>query len=71
MDLAVSNEPAVKQAGPRTSARARRVLAQAGDSDLQQIVDVDEWLYRANRVRAFTPGAGEYVPRHRAEATAF
>lgn len=36
-----------------------------------QIVDVDEWLYRANRVRAFTPGAGEYVPRHRAEATAF
>ena len=40
MDLAVSNEPAVKQAGPRTSARARRVLAQAGDSDLQQIVDL-------------------------------
>ena len=36
-----------------------------------QIVDVDEWLYRANRVRAFTPDSVDYVPRHRAEATVF
>ena len=30
-------------------------------------VDVDEWLYRANRVRQFTPDVTtSYVPRHRA-----
>jgi hypothetical protein len=29
-----------------------------------QVVDVDEWLYQASRVRAFTPT--DYVPRHRA-----
>jgi len=31
-----------------------------------QAVDVDEWLYRASRVRAFTPAESDYVPRHRA-----
>lgn len=29
-------------------------------------VDVDEWLYRARRVRAFAQTTAEYVPRHRA-----
>lgn len=31
-----------------------------------QVVDVDEWLYRAERVRAFASTPAEYVPRHRA-----
>ena len=31
-----------------------------------RVVDVDEWLYRASRVRAFTPAESDYVPRHRA-----
>ncbi len=31
-----------------------------------QVIDVDEWLYRANRVRAFAPTPAAYVPRHRA-----
>ena len=30
-----------------------------------QVVDVDEWLYRATRVRAFVTTPSEYVPRHR------
>lgn len=30
-----------------------------------QTVDVDEWLYRAQRVRAFATTPAEYVPRHR------
>ena len=40
MDLAVTNEPAARQAGPRTTARARKVLAQTSESDLQEIVDL-------------------------------
>lgn len=31
-----------------------------------QVIDVDEWLYRATRVRAFTPAPADYEPRHRA-----
>lgn len=31
-----------------------------------RVIDVDEWLYRASRVRAFAPTPSEYVPRHRA-----
>ena len=32
-----------------------------------RLVDVAEWLDRANPVRAFTPDVGDYVPRHRKE----
>jgi hypothetical protein len=32
-----------------------------------QVVDVDEWLYRATRVRGFVSRAEVYAPRHRAE----
>ena len=32
-----------------------------------QAVDVDEWLYRANRVRGFVHTPLSYAPRHRAE----
>jgi len=35
-----------------------------------QAVDVDEWLYRANRVRGFVPRVVDYAPRHRAEEAA-
>jgi hypothetical protein len=30
-----------------------------------RVIDVDEWLYRASRVRVFTPPESGYVPRHR------
>ena len=31
-----------------------------------QAMDVDEWLYRATRVRAFAQTPADYEPRHRA-----
>lgn len=33
---------------------------------LPRVMDVDEWLYQATRVRAFTPTPADYEPRHRA-----
>jgi len=31
-----------------------------------RVVDVDEWLYRPTRVRAFAQTPADYQPRHRA-----
>ncbi len=54
-----------------SSRSGRDFMDTAVASGSAQVVDVDEWLHRASRVRAFTPAAVDYEPKHRAEATVF